>query len=221
MTYKTVLFDLDGTLLDTNELILTSFVHTLSSCCPDRTFAKKEIVPHMGKPLVDMMAFFKRHYQIDTPLEEMVRIYREHNIRTHNEMVTAFPHVPEVVKTLAAAGITMGVVTTKQRNTAQMGLDLCDLAPYMGTLVSIEDVKHPKPHPEPVYKAMKDLGAAPRSTIMIGDSRYDIEAAQYAGIASAGVSWTLKGEDHLRAFSPTFMLNDMRDLLDIVGVKSN
>lgn len=209
--YKTILFDLDGTLLDTNELIISSFMHTLQSFFPEREFIPEDIVPHMGKPLYDMLAIYD-----EERAQEMIDVYREHNLRTHDEMVVAFPHVIEVIQQLHTLGIKMGIVTTKQRITVEMGLRLCNLTEYMDSVVTIQDVENPKPHPEPVLKAMSELGAIPESTLMVGDSRYDIESAQRAGVDSAGVAWSLKGEDYLRSFSPTFMLKDMKDLLQLL-----
>lgn len=210
--YETILFDLDGTLLDTNELILTSFLHTLRTFLPEKTFTREDIIPHMGKTLYDMMNLFD-----EQRAEEMVEFYREHNVSMHDEMVTAFPDVPEVIKDLYQQGYKLGIVTTKQRNTVEMGLKLCGLKEYMSSVVTIEDVERPKPHPEPVLKAMAELKADHETTLMVGDSPFDIQAAQQAGIASAGVAWSLKGEDVLRSFSPTYMLRTMRDLYHIVG----
>lgn len=218
MNYETVLFDLDGTLLDTNELILSSFLYTLEHFCPEKAFTRKEIVLLMGKPLSDM---FEELYSEASKevIDEMVAHYREHNIRTHDEVVSIFPHVQDVIQKLAENGVKMGIVTTKQRNTVEMGLKLFGLDKYMETVVTIQDVEHPKPHPEPVQKAMAHLGALPDGTLMIGDSRYDIESGQRAGIDTAGVCWTMKGEDYLRQFSPTYMLKSMLDLYDIVGIE--
>lgn len=211
MKYSTILFDLDGTLLDTNELIIGSFLHTLGHFLPDKVFTREDIIPHMGKTLTDMLQLFDQER-----VEEMIQVYREHNISNHDQIVTIFPGVQEVVKELHKRGIKLGIVTTKQRNTVEMGLKLFDLMQYMGSIVTLQDVENPKPHPEPILKAMAELGALAPETLMIGDSRYDIEAAQRAGIDSAGVAWSLKGTEHLKQFSPTYMLEKMQDLLQIV-----
>lgn len=211
MKYKTILFDLDGTILDTNELIISSFLHTFQTFFPERTFLREEIIAEMGGTLYDILS----RYDEDR-VEEMVQVYREFNIRTHDEMVTAFPHVLEVITQLKEWGVKLGVVTTKQRNTTEMGLDLTQLRPLMDSIVTLQEVENPKPHPEPVLRAMSELGALPESTLMVGDSSFDIEAAHRAGIHSAGVAWSLKGEEYLRGYSPTYILKDMKDLLRIV-----
>lgn len=218
MKYKTVLFDLDGTLIDTNELIITSFLYTLRTFFPERTFSRRDVIPHLGKPLRDMFAHFQTD-DAENTVEDMVDVYRGHNMRTHDEMVQAFPYVSEVIPALYDQGVHMGIVTTKQRTTAEMGLRLCELERYMRAVITLEDVRHPKPHPEPIFKAMSELGAEATSTLMVGDNQCDIEAAAQAGIDSAGVSWALKGEAHLRSAQPTYMLKDMRDLYAIVGIQ--
>ncbi|WP_202079202.1 pyrophosphatase PpaX [Caldalkalibacillus salinus] len=214
--YTTVLFDLDGTILDTNELIISSFLHTLNQYYPEKAYTRDHIIPHMGKTLVDMMTIFAEEAETDTErIQDMIQVYREHNLRVHDDMVEAFPHAYDVIQTLHDRGVKLGIVTTKQRKTAMMGLELCGLKPFMQTVITIQDVDHPKPHPEPVLKAMSELGALAPTTLMVGDSRYDIESAQRAGIDSAGVAWTLKGVDYLQSFSPTYMLESMQDLLTI------
>lgn len=165
----------------------------------------------MGKPLYDQMELFGPERS-----EELVQVYREHNERVHDELVEEFPNVLDTIEQLAKMGIKMGIVTTKQRKTAEMGLRLFGLDKYMDTFISYQDTEKHKPHPEPVHKAMQALGADPARTLMVGDSQYDIQAGQNAGIASAGVAWSLKGASFLSSFNPTYLLNDMSDIIQIV-----
>ncbi|AMA71772.1 MULTISPECIES: pyrophosphatase PpaX [Aneurinibacillus] len=208
--YEYVLFDLDGTLIDTNNLILTSFMYTLEKFYPGK-YTREDLIPHMGKPLYDQMALFDPERA-----EELVQVYREHNERVHDELVEEFPNVLETVGELAEMGIKMGIVTTKQRKTAEMGLRLFGLDKYMDTVICYQDTKNHKPHPEPIQKAMQNLKADPARTLMVGDSQYDIQAAQNAGIASAGVAWSMKGASFLSSFNPTYLLSDMTELIQIV-----
>ncbi|MCI1693921.1 pyrophosphatase PpaX [Aneurinibacillus aneurinilyticus] len=208
--YQYVLFDLDGTLIDTNNLILTSFMYTLEKFYPGK-YTWEDLIPHMGKPLYDQMELFGPERS-----EELVQVYREHNERVHDELVEEFPNVLDTIEQLAKMGIKMGIVTTKQRKTAEMGLRLFGLDKYMDTFISYQDTEKHKPHPEPVHKAMQALGVDPARTLMVGDSQYDIQAGQNAGIASAGVAWSLKGASFLSSFNPTYLLNDMSDIIQIV-----
>lgn len=208
--YQYVLFDLDGTLIDTNNLILTSFMYTLEKFYPGK-YTREDLIPHMGKPLYDQMELFGPDRS-----EELVQVYREHNERVHDELVEEFPNVLDTIEQLAKMGIKMGIVTTKQRKTAEMGLRLFGLDKYMDAFISYQDTENHKPHPEPVHKAMQALGADPARTLMVGDSQYDIQAGQNAGIASAGVAWSMKGASFLSSFNPTYLLNDMSDIIQIV-----
>ncbi len=214
MKYKTLLFDLDGTLLDTNDLIIHSFLYTLEQFFPGK-YTREALIPHMGKPLYEQMVYFGDEKLAD----EMVNVYREHNIRTHNEMVKDFPYVKEVLMYLYEQGAKMGVVTSKGIITTEMGLKLYGLYSLMGTIVTIEDTEKHKPNPEPVLLAMDRLHADPKTTLMVGDSQYDIQAAQNAGITSVGVAWSLKGPDFLEQFNPDYMLKDFRDFISVVTGK--
>ena len=210
MPYETILFDLDGTLIDTNKIILASFQHTFEQY--DMQFTTEELIQFNGPPLRDTF------YNIDAKkAEEMIETYRKHNIEHHDAYVTAFPYAVDVVRKLSQQGFKLGIVTTKMRPTVTMGLSLTGLDQYFDTVITYDDVDHPKPHPQPVQIAMEQLGATIDSTLMIGDSSQDIESGQRAQVATAGVSWTLKGKDYLQSLQPTYMLEDMRDVLTIVG----
>lgn len=209
MTIRTVLFDLDGTLIDTNELIYASFEYTFKQF--NLTFTNEELKSFNGPPLVD--TFNKVN---PTQAEAMIDTYREHNFIHHDKYVKVFPHVPETIKRLREANIPLGIVTTKMRQGAIKGLDLTELTPFFDTIITFNEVTNAKPHPEPVLKAMKDLHAEPESTLMIGDNYHDIEAGKRAGVKTAGVAWADKGRAYLEAYHPTYMIEDMRDLFDII-----
>ncbi|KKO52606.1 pyrophosphatase PpaX [Paenibacillus sp. DMB20] len=211
---ETVLFDLDGTIIDTNELIISSFMHVFEKG-PKGPLSREGIIPHMGTTLEYQLQTFSGQEDVS----QLVPLYRAYNQEHHDEMVRPFPHVNEVVQWLHGQGISMGIVTTKIRPSTLMTLEKFDLAPYMSAVVTVSDVEHPKPHPEPVLKAVEQLGCKPETTLMVGDSAVDIQSAKAAGVLAAGVSWSLKGEQVLRDKGADFILKDMRDLYRIVGQK--
>ncbi|OYD08130.1 pyrophosphatase PpaX [Paludifilum halophilum] len=213
-TYKTVLFDLDGTLLDTTPLIMASFRHTLDRHCPGQ-YGDKEILACLGEPLLEQM----KKLGGEEEAEAMVKTYREHNIAHHDDYVEAFPGVAETLDRMYQAGICMGVVSNKQRRTVEMGLALCDLEKYMSVVVCNGDTPRPKPDPSPIRKAVEGIGANPSSTLMVGDTRYDLQAAKRAGVAAAGVAWSHGGAEALKAYQPDVLLERMTDLLPIVGIE--
>lgn len=203
----TILFDLDGTIVDTNELIIASFMHVMN-----HSLTREEIIPHMGTTLEHQLRTFSGQEDV-VPL---VKAYREYNSLHHDEMVAPFPEVNEVLARLQAQGIKMGVVTTKIRATTTRVLGLFDLDQYMQVIVTLDDVEHPKPDAEPIRKALEALGSAPERTLMVGDSPADLKSATAAGVHSAAVAWSLKGEQELSKYEPTFVIHRMSDLYNLV-----
>lgn len=208
---QTILFDLDGTLINTNELINQSFIHTFNHY--GLSFTRDELVTFNGPPLIETFAKIDKDHA-----EDMVKLYRSHNLKYHDDYVTAFPNVIETVQRLYNKHFKLGIVTTKMRQTVEKGLELTGLSHYFNTVITLDDVTHPKPDPEPVVKAMNELEAEADTTLMIGDNSYDIEAGKRAGTYTAGVAWAQRGEAYLQTYQPTYMLSDMKDLLDVIYV---
>lgn len=208
-----VLFDLDGTIVNTNELIINSFMHALKeNNLPSLT--REQIIPLMGTTLQQQLSAFSGLEAKDINLLE--RSYRSYNNAHHDELVQAFPHVNETMEELKRRGIKLGVVTTKIRPNTLKSLEQFDLLKYMDTIVTVNDITHPKPHPEPVLTAVANLGVDPARTLMVGDSAVDIQSAKAAGVLVAGVAWSLKGEDVLRTYEPDYIIHEMKDLYTIV-----
>ncbi|WP_112181837.1 MULTISPECIES: pyrophosphatase PpaX [Paraliobacillus] len=212
MDIRTILFDLDGTLIDTNELIIASFTHTLEKHS-ETPYTREQILSFIGPPLYDSLQ------QVDPDnVETMVATYREHNLANHDKYVTAYPTVVDTIKTLKEKGYQLGIVTTKMRDTALLGLKLTGMEDAFDIVIGLDNVTNAKPHPEPIIKALTQLKANPLHAIMVGDNYHDIEAGQNAGIKTAGVAWSIKGKEALAAYKPDYMLEEMRDLLKILEV---
>jgi len=213
MNINTILFDLDGTLINTNDLIIESFLHTLNHYYPDR-YKREDVLPFIGPPLIDT---FK---SIDEGrVEEMIARYRKFNHEQHDLLVKEYETVHDTVKALHEKGFKLGIVTTKIRQTVHMGLKLTNLDSFFDVIVTLDDVEHAKPHPEPIFKALSQLNSKPEEAIMVGDNHHDIEAGKNAGTKTAGVSWSLKGVEYIQSYQPDYVLNKMNDLLSIVGVE--
>ncbi|WP_342548069.1 pyrophosphatase PpaX [Paenibacillus sp. FSL P2-0089] len=208
-----VLFDLDGTIVNTNELIINSFMHALKeNNLPALT--REQIIPLMGTTLQQQLGAFSGLELKDIGVLE--RSYRSYNNAHHDELVQAFPDVNETMEELQRRGIKLGIVTTKIRPNTLKSLEMFDLLKYMETIVTVNDVTHPKPHPEPVLTAVANLGVDPAKTLMVGDSAVDIQSAKAAGVLVAGVAWSLKGEAVLRTYEPDYIIQEMKDLYSIV-----
>ncbi|MEG9295717.1 pyrophosphatase PpaX [Mangrovibacillus sp. Mu-81] len=208
----TVLFDLDGTLINTNDLIISSFLHTLNHYYPDQ-YKEIDVLPFMGPPLEESFGGLN-----PAKVDEMCAHYRAYNQEHHDELVTEFEGVYETVETLYKQGYKLAIVSTKVRNVVLKGLDLMKLRPFFDVVITLDEVENAKPHPEPIEKALKELGSSPQEAIMVGDNHHDILAGKNAGVLSAGVAWSAKGREHLAQYEPEFMLETMPDLLEVVGV---
>ncbi|MBP1969412.1 pyrophosphatase PpaX [Virgibacillus natechei] len=211
MNIHTILFDLDGTLIDTNELIFASFDHTFKQY--NLSFTREELAEFNGPPLIETLK------KIDpVRAENMIATYREHNHANHDKYVTAFPQVTDTIYQLKSKGIKLGIVSTKMSEAVKMGLALTELDTFFESVITLDDVTQAKPHPEPIWKALEDLQADPATTLMVGDNHHDIEAGQNAHVQTAGVAWSQKGKERLLEYDPTYMLEEMHDLLKIIEV---
>ena len=209
---RTVLFDLDGTLIDSVRLILDSYHHTLAAHgLAPRT--DDEWLAGVGTPLSAQFAAWR-----DDPerLEALIATYREYNLKHHDRMVTVYPGVVDVVRTLKAEGIATGLVTSKNRAGALRGLTLAQLEALMDVLVCADEVDNPKPHPEPVEKALRLLHADPRTTLYVGDSIHDMRSGRAAGVRTAAVLWGPFGRSHLEGAQPDYWLKRPEELLTLV-----
>jgi pyrophosphatase PpaX len=211
MKIDTVLFDLDGTLINTNELIIASFLHTLGHYYPNE-YSRERVIEFIGPSLHD--SFFRLN---PDKVEEMIEVYRTFNHAKHDELVEEYETVKETIIALHEKGYKLAVVTTKLAKTARMGLQLTGLDPYFPVLVGNDDVEKVKPDPEPLLKALKQLDSTPERAIMVGDSQYDILGGKNTGTKTAAVAWTIKGREFLEGYEPDVMLETMSDLLTFLG----
>jgi pyrophosphatase PpaX len=211
---NTVLFDLDGTLIDTNELIISSFLHTLEHYYPNQ-YKREDVLPFLGPTLKETFESME-----NANVDEMIKTYRKYNITHHDSFVTEFPTVIETVKTLKEKGYKVGIVTTKISDVVMKGLKLTKLDSYFDVIVALDHVEKPKPDPEPIFKALEQLHSKPEETIMVGDNHHDILAGKNAGTTTAGVAWSIKGREHLEQYKPDYILEEMADLIKILEVNS-
>ncbi|TXL64984.1 pyrophosphatase PpaX [Cerasibacillus terrae] len=209
MNIDTILFDLDGTLIDTNELIIKSFRYTFEQYGYE--FTLDEIKSFNGPPLFETFTKINKD-----KAEDMMAMYRKHNLAHHDTYVKTFPNVIETIIQLKGK-VKIAIVTNKMKKSVQKGMEITNLSPHFDTIVTLDDVTHAKPHPEPVIKAMQLIGAKPETTLMVGDNYHDIEAGQRAGVKTAGVNWSHKGREFLEGYNPTYMIDDMLELLELIG----
>src|SRR5678815_2400661 len=213
-TLTTVLFDLDGTLIDSVRLILDSYHHTLASHGLE---ARQDAfwLEGLGTPL---RVQFKYWSDDPTQLEAMIATYREYNLAHHDTMVTAYPGVVSMVRAIRAAGFRTGLVTSKNKPGAERGLRLVGLDQDMELIIGADDVVNPKPHAEPIEAALSRLGVPASAAIYVGDSVHDMESGRAAGVMTGAALWGPFDRKHLERTAPDVWLQRPDDLLGVLGL---
>lgn len=210
--FHAVLFDFDGTIMDTTDLIIESFKYTVRKHL-NYEIKAEDLYPTFGRPLIAALEELAPGQGAD-----LIETYREFNLAKHDEMVTIFEHVPETLNALKDRGCKLGIVTSKAKHTLYKGLDLYNLQPYFDAIVAMEDTEHHKPHPEPILHCLKLLQVEPDKALYVGDSPHDIKSAHAAGVKAVAVRWSYLSWDSILAENPEYIINSMEELLSIVAV---
>jgi pyrophosphatase PpaX len=209
--YRTVLFDLDGTLVDSGAMILASFRHAT------RTVLAREIPDEQLLVYVGGMRLVEQMQRIDAErVDDLVRIYREHNEPLHREL-QAFEGMLDVLESLRREGRTLGLVTAKRRATVDLAFAVVPLEPYFEAVVAADDTERHKPHPDPLLRALELLGGEPGSAAYVGDSPYDVRAARAAGVAAVAVAWGgIHTAGRLAEEDPDALVHSAEELLGVL-----
>jgi pyrophosphatase PpaX len=209
---RTVLFDLDGTLIDSIELILASYHHTLAEHGYPPV-SDREWMRGVGTPLRAQLGPWATS---PDQLEALVATYRTYNLANHDRMIRVFPGVPPLVRAIQASGRRMGVVTSKNREGTRRGLQLAGLEDAFEVLVCADDVTNAKPHPEPVERAVTLLAAHPATTVYVGDSIHDLHAGRGAGVLTGAVLWGPFARQELEPAEPDFWFETPETLAQLI-----
>jgi len=192
MRIDAVIFDLDGTLIDTQELILASFrvatAEVLGQSVPD-----DEVVRYIGIPLIDQARILAPEH-----IDELMERYRRHNLALHDELIRYFEGTREMLEGLAQRGKLLAVVTSKRNRPAREGLDSFGLRPFFTIILGMEDTVKHKPDPEPLLEAARRLKVDPTHCVYVGDSIYDMQSARSAGMGAIAALWGMHSAEQLR-----------------------
>lgn len=212
-SWRAVLFDLDGTLADTVELILRSFRHTarthLGSVPPDSAFLEG-----IGTPLPVQVGGLAR---TEEERVDMLATYVAYQRRMHDSMVRSFPGAGAVISELRRRGTAVAIVTSKARGIASRTMRVCELDDCFDFVVCGDEVERGKPDPEPVIRAMRalDVYGEPERVVFVGDSPHDLRAGRSAGVKTAAVGWGPIERSILEAERPDYFLERMEEVLEI------
>ena len=209
---KLILFDLDGTLIQSTGIIVEVFKMTFQTFFPKVTLTDEKLTSFLGQTLWQT---FGEYTSDKTLIEDMFVYYRDKSEALINESLEAYPNAKETMQYLKDHGCKIGVVTSKMNQVAKRHLEITQLWAYVDTLVGYDDVDNHKPHPDPLLKAIKTFDLEPSDAIYIGDHENDIKAAKKAGMASCAVTYSFRLEQMLSEF-PDYVIDDLSNLEDII-----
>lgn len=195
MKFKAALFDLDGTLLDSVPIILMAARKTFEIM--ELPFDEHEVRVSIGIPLSVQARDWAGPRA--TEFEDRYRtLYRHHQYQD----LRLFPGTIEMLSGLKASGVLTGIVTSKAAQGTAHTLERTGMGRLFDAVISAEDAARPKPHPDPILKALEMLGVPPSSAIYVGDSAFDIDCARSAGVVPAAMTWGARTRDELLPLCP-------------------
>jgi pyrophosphatase PpaX len=213
LRFRTVLFDLDGTLVDSGAIILASFRHAT------RTVLRREIPDHELLAAVGGPGLREQMEALDPDrVDELIDVYSTHNVGLLDDLQPCVG-ILDALEALRAEGRTLGVVTAKRRATLALAFEvLPELVGFFEVTIGAEDTQRHKPHPEPLLAALERLGADTSGAVYVGDSPFDVQAAKAGGLAAIGVTW---GRIHARARlereEPDHIVDTAEELRAVLG----
>jgi len=207
--YPVVLFDLDGTVIDSGAIILASMRHAAETVIGG-SYTDEQLMAAVGGPGLEaqMVALDPNR------VEELVRVYRAHNEPLHDTLSTC-AGMDEVLVRLRDDGHRLGIVTAKRRATVDLAFRKLPIEHLFETVVGGDETEHHKPDPAPLLLALERLGAQPREAAYVGDSPFDMQAAKAAGLYAIGVSW---GRIHTadKLVDADVVIHEAGELLELV-----
>ena len=208
-----VLFDFDGTLVDTTEMIHQGMRHATTEVLGRDDIPRETLLANVGQPLPQQMEILDAE-----KTELLLEAYRRHHEENHDALIQEFPGIEKSLSRLRSAGMKVAVVTSKRQVSVEMALEnFPGLRDVVDRFVTLEDTKEHKPHPEPLLKGLELLGGVPKQeAAYVGDSPFDVEAARAAGLTSVAVSWGAFSEVRLREAGPDHLVPDIESAVDVL-----
>lgn len=207
----TVLFDLDGTLIDSNRLILTVFKHVFETELPHVKLQDSDYLKFIGPTLNQSIINF---VQDEKEISRLIDIYRKKNLELHDAYVKPYEGALELLIELKKRGIQTGIVSSKMHYLIERGLKITGLLPYIDVIIGMDDVVNHKPHPEPIHKALAlfdDFDEA----LFVGDHPNDILAGKAAGVKTIGMNYSWNLED-LKQTKADYYLDSLIQIIEVI-----
>lgn len=207
-----VVFDLDGTLVDTQDLIFESFIHTFEKYKPGYILSEEELYSFLGPTLRQT---FLRYFSEDK-IDEIIAYYREFNHREHDTYVKEVPHVKEVLEYLKQEQYDIAVVSNKTEYAVRLGLKRFDMEKYFDVVLGCESIENPKPEPDGLLMACEKLNRGHDDLIYIGDAPSDIKATKRIAGYSVAFIMNKNRAEEMKKEKPCSILYDMLDLISLL-----
>ena len=207
LAIKYILFDLDGTLINSLPLIKKTFQKVFAEM--NIPWNNGEVLKTIGLPLRQICQEFAGDRN-----ENCFKLYQTYQREEHAVLTKLYPGTLETMQTLQSKGYTLGLVTSKRRTMVDEELIFTGLSEFFTISVTVNDTAKPKPEPDPVWKALELLNARPDQTIYIGDSWYDLLAGQRAGVMTAGVTWGMASKEELAEYKPDLIFDSWDEILE-------
>ncbi|HKH29452.1 MAG TPA: HAD-IA family hydrolase [Gaiellaceae bacterium] len=207
-----VLFDLDGTVVDSGAIILASLRHATKTVLGETIPDERLLATVGGSGLASQM----RDFAPDR-VDELVRVYTEHNGPLHAELA-ACDGMLELLGDLKADGRRLGIVTAKRRKTVQLAFETLPIERLFDVVVAGDETDRQKPHPEPLLRALAQLGARTTTAAYVGDSPFDIQAAKAGGLTAIAATWgRIHNRDRLEQEEPDHIVETPEELRAVLG----
>jgi pyrophosphatase PpaX len=216
-----VLFDLDGTLVDTVELILAAHTYALGRYLRGPVPTRAAIIRNLGRPLREALGEFVEADGAADPaavMPPLIEAYRSFQSAHHDRLVRPIDGARETLVMLRDRGYQVGVVTSKIEETARVSIDFCHLAGLFAVEIYLHDTSRHKPLPDPLLEAARRGGFNPQQAVYVGDSVHDIAAGRAAGMKTVGVLWGPFDRRELEAAGPDALIDSPRDLLALLPI---
>ena len=211
MRFSVVLFDLDGTIVDSGWIILASYRHATQAVL-GREFTDDVLLSKVGMgTLEDQMREFD-----EAKADELARVYREHYEPLHSEL-EAFPGMLDLLLRLDGEGRKLGIVSAKRHDIVQLAVEALAFGDTLDVVVGSDEAPRGKPHPDQILLALERLGADPDDTAYVGDAPFDVAAAKNAGVHAIGVTWGgIHSRERMEAEGPDAVVDTADELYAVL-----
>jgi len=210
MKYDIVIFDMDGTLVDTDLMLVESMMTLFRKYRPDYKISLSTIIYFSGPPIEDTLA----QYFPDQNHEKMIQEFKDLSLKYYHFSAMLFPYTAEVLQQLHNQGIKLGILTNKHHDRTVETLKMLQIEKYFDYIVAYDDVKRPKPDPEGMYKIIDYYGVPKEKILFIGDTIYDYQVAVSSQVDCALIGWSPRRFP--ASVKPAYWLSDYRQLVEVV-----